>query len=200
MPAAMPATKPRMSFDELMKRIEPLGFEQDKNPVFMVGVRGYYKDTMGAPAVNDRGIYDDAIFLVSPSFFGAYNGNTDPSKHRAGTGFGAKKGMASLMPGSWACYRFGMHKANSPTGHFALCQRAGKVTVMRDGNPPYQDTGDHFGINIHRGGRNTTSSEGCQTIHPSQWDSFIASAEDQARRFHGVKWKTTTLTYMLIEA
>ncbi len=80
----------------------------------------------------------------------------------------------------------------------ALCQRAGNVTVTRDGNPPYKDTGS-FGINIHKGGPNSTSSIGCQTIHPSQWDSFIAVAQDQVRRYFGQAWKRQIVPYILIE-
>jgi lysozyme len=115
-------------------------------------------------------MYDDALFLVSPEAFVAFNANTDPSGYRKGRGTGAGKGMASLNPGVWPVYRFDLHNGQ----YLALCQRAGTVTVTRDGRPPYPDTG-MFGINIHRGGETGTSSEGCQTIPPKQWDLFLRS-------------------------
>ena len=77
--------------------------------MIVVGVRGYYRDTMGAPGVNDRGIYDEAIFLHTPSATVAFNGNTDPSRVKKGSGTGARKGMASLNPGVWKVHRFDLH-------------------------------------------------------------------------------------------
>ncbi|MGK6355536.1 hypothetical protein ACMGDH_09920 [Sphingomonas sp. DT-207] len=192
----VPATKPRMSYGELVAKVSPLGLDPSRDKVFVAGVRGYYRDTMGAAGLNDRGIYDDAIFLVSEAFFGSYNGNTDPSTRRGGRGTGAAKGMASLNPGLWRVHRFDRHKGK----YLALCQRAGPVTVTRDGSSvaeDYPDTG-LFGINIHNGGWRTTSSLGCQTIHPTQWTSFITSAVDQAKRFYGDRWDKTTIPYALI--
>jgi len=167
---------------------------QQHFPVTVVGQRGYYRDTMGAPKVNDRGIYDDAVFLTSPSAFAAFNANTDPSTYRKGEGSGEGKGIASLKPGAWFVHRFDKHKGK----YLALCQRLGPVTVTRDGDPPYDDTG-MFGINIHRGGYNTTSSVGCQTIHPDQWESFISLAVDQARRYHGEAWNKVVIPYILLQ-
>ena len=91
-------------------------------------------------------------------------------------------------------HKFDLHKGK----YLALCQRAGEVTVTRDGDPPYPDTGD-FGINIHKGSYNSTSSEGCQTIHPDQWESFISMAKDQARRYFGDAWQKKVVPYVLIE-
>jgi hypothetical protein len=194
MPATLlPTGKPRLSTDELKKRLDPFDLDPDEHPVLVIGIRGYYRDTMGAPGVNDRGIYDDAIFLHTPSVTAAYNGNTDPSRVKKGSGLGAAKGMASLNPGLWMVHRFDLHNGK----YLALCQRGGKVTVTRDGDPPYEDTGD-FGINIHRGSYNGTSSLGCQTIHPDQWDSFINLAVDQAKRFFAEKWKKTSIPYVLM--
>jgi lysozyme len=192
----IPQTRPRLSATDLLEQVRAAGLDTDQHPVFVAGIRGYYRSTMGAPDRNDRGIYDDAIFLVSPNFFGSYNGNTDPSYLRNCAGTGRGKGMAMLKPGVWPVYRFDLHSGK----YLALCQRAGPVTVQRDkAGGSYPDTG-YFGINIHRGGYRTTSSEGCQTIYPPQWESFIASAQDQAKRFHGAKWRTTTLPYVLMEA
>ena len=195
MNAAVPAARPRMSRAELTavvrRRLPGVLFE---GRMTIVGVRGYYSDTMGIPGVNDRGIYDDAIFIVAPDAFMAFNANTDPSRGRKGSGRGANKGMAQLVPGVWPVYRFDLHSGQ----YLALCQRAGPVTVLRDGSPDYADRG-MFGINIHRGGVRTTSSEGCQTIPPAQWPAFIAAAQDQAKRLHGASWKAETYTYVLLE-
>ncbi|WP_121355239.1 hypothetical protein [Flavisolibacter nicotianae] len=195
MPLTLPATgKPRLSTKEIEDFLEPYGIDRDKFPLLVMGFRGYYKDTMGAPGVNDRGIYDDAIVIHSPSATATFNGNTDPSAYKKGTGFGAAKGMASLKAGPWFVHKFDLHHGK----YLALCQRLGAVTVIRDGDPPYTDTG-YFGINIHRGGYNGTSSLGCQTIHPEQWDSFIHLSVDQAKRYLGTKWNKVCIPYVLID-
>ncbi len=194
----VPPAKPRMTASQLMPKLRALGIEPVQHPLIVAGIRGYYRDTMGRPGLNDRGLYDDAIFLIGPEHFSSYNANTDPSRRRPGSGFGASKGMARLLPGVWHAYRFARHQGARGGGYEAICQRAAPVRVMRDGNPDYLDEG-MFGINIHRGGRATTSSEGCQTIHPGQWDAFIASAQDQARRSFGAGWRGVTLSYALME-
>jgi hypothetical protein len=193
MPIA-PKERPKLSATELRKRVARFKINRSKYPVIVIGIRGYYKNDLGAPSVNDRGIYDDAIFIESAQAMLAYNGNTDPSSYRSGNGEGPTKGMASLNPGAWYVHKFDMHRGK----YLALCQRAGDVTVTRDGAPPYPDTGMH-GINIHRGAYNGTSSEGCQTIHPAQWDSFIAVAQDQARRYFGAVWRAQVIPYVLFE-
>lgn len=143
---------------------------RDQYAVVLLGVRGYYLSSMGKPGVNDRGIYDDAIFVVSPNAFAGFNANTDPSVYR--------KGIATLVPGVHF-YRKGKHGITKPGGGYPAFRPATpdeELTVTRDGQ-----TGLSKGvaINIHRGGRNSTSSLGCQTIHPDQWDAFqqLAYAE-----------------------
>lgn len=190
----IPASKPKRTQAELRAQIAAFGIDRTKNPLVIVGIRGYYKDTLGMPGVNDRGMYDDALFIDSDEAFAAFNGNTDPSRYQAGFGTGASKGMAKLKPGLWPVYRFDIHNGK----YEAICQRAGKVTVIRDGSPPYEDTGN-FGINIHRGGYNGTSSLGCQTIHPDQWPSFITLATDIAKRVFGEKWRQAVIPYVLLE-
>src|SRR5690606_11274540 len=129
-------------------------------------------NSMGVPGKNDRGIYDDAIFVLTPTGYYTFNGNTDPSRYRAGYGLGSRKGMACLKAGIHR-YKIGTHNpSKSPASRYKALVQAEPVTVIRDGNPPYEHTGWH-GINIHRGGDKTTSSLGCQTIPPSQWPAFI---------------------------
>jgi hypothetical protein len=190
----VPTSKPRMSYAEVAQKVDLLGLDRARHPFFVVGMRGYYRDTLGVPGKNDRGIYDDALFLVSPLGFASFNANTDPSRVRKGAGRGAGKGMAVLQPGLWFAHRFGPHRGK----YLALVQTGGPVTVMRDGNPPYPDTG-LFGINIHRGGYNTTSSLGCQTVYPTQWEAFIAMAKNLAMRHHSIAWRSTTIPYALID-
>jgi hypothetical protein len=194
MPTIVPNSKPRLSTTELHRLLTPYNVNREQYPLIVTGIRGYYKNTMGAPGVNDRGIYDDALFIDTPSVTAAYNGNTDPSRYKKGRGTGENKGMAVLKPGAWFAHRFDLHNGK----YLALCQRAAVVTVIRDGDPPYEDTG-WFGINIHRGSYNATSSLGCQTIHPDQWDSFIGLAMDQSKRYYGQNWKQKIVPYVLLD-
>jgi len=152
---------------------------------FLLGVRGYYQDTMGRAGVNDRGIYDDAIFVVSPDSFAGFNANTDPSRYQAE--------VATLVPGiHW--YHPGNHGQSRPGGGYPAFRPATKneeLRVTRDGvRVPWPGVA----INIHRGGENGTSSLGCQTIHPSQWDAFyhLALAEFKSTGLSSFPYILTT--------
>ena len=150
--------------------------------VALLGVRGYYRDSLGKPGVNDRGIYDDAIILRSESAHVAFNANTDPSV--------ARKDVAVLKPGVWF-YKVGTHGLSKPKPQrYTALVQSEAVTVARDQRG--DDTG-FFGINIHKGGHKTTSSLGCQTIVPDQWPAFIELVRSELRRA-GQK----TLPYVLI--
>jgi lysozyme len=145
--------------------------------VAIVGRRGYFA-SMGKPGVNDRGLYDDAIFVLTPAKYAAYNANVDPSVYRPGRGTGDAKGIASLKPGLWN-FTVGLHR-----GQYIALRQHGRFTVIRDGiGHDYEDTGDGFGINIHRGGHDGTSSLGCQTIVPEQWASFIQLVTSELAKY-----------------
>lgn len=92
----------------------------------MLGVRAYYRDTMGVDKANDVGIYDDAIFLVSHLPMLACNANTDPS--RLGWNAGVDKPFAVLQPGLWY-FRRGPHKAHP--ARFASAPMRKRTTSMR---------------------------------------------------------------------
>ena len=179
---------PRITREEVKKILEANG--ADTNQVCLLGVRGYYLDSMGVEGKNDRGIYDDALIWFLPDGFMTYRANTDPSRYRKGYGTSnSTKGMASLKTGKWS-YKMGMHNGSVPHQAF---RQAEKVTVIRDGNPNYPDTG-WFGINIHRGGNTGTSSLGCQTVPKETWDSFkrLGYAELE-------KYDQKTFDYVLID-
>jgi peptidoglycan hydrolase-like protein with peptidoglycan-binding domain len=140
----------------------PTTFNMNEH-LIVVAIRGY-KLSLGASGKNDRGIYDDAHFIYTPTGLLSFSGNTDPSSYRAGSGTGSGKGMASVKTGVWAFGR-GTHK-----GRLAFRQTV-PFTVIRDGNPPYEDKG-YFGINWHNGNLSTTSSAGCQTNRPEDYDTL----------------------------
>lgn len=189
----LPPARPRLSAESLLQKIAPFSIDREKYPVVVAGIRGYYRKSMGDPNANDRNMYDDAIFVHTPSVMVAFNGNTDASFVRKGWGFGNNKGVAMLKPGCWYAHGFGNHK-----GYPALTQTRDKVTVVRDGKDgAYEDTG-WFGINIHRGGRTTTGSEGCQTLHPDQWDAFISLVTSEAQRIRGEGWRSSVIPYVLM--
>lgn len=178
----IPKSTPKLALSDVSKIIAKNKVE-DK--VVLVGIRGYYRDTMGAVGKNDRGIYDDGIFVVSPTHFSAWNANTDPSVQR--------HGIASLIPGVHR-YKKGNHGISKPGGGYPAFRPATpgeQLPVTRDGvvNPR-----PGVAINIHRGGNNTTSSEGCQTIPPKQWADFYAALTGELKR-HG----QTTFPYVLVD-
>jgi hypothetical protein len=149
----------------------------------LLGVRGYYRDTMGERGRNDRGIYDDAIALVTPTAYVTFNANADPVRF--------KPGIANLKCGVWH-YRLGLHNlSKAKEKQYEALVQAAPVTVLRD--DAGEDTG-WFGINIHKGGFNTTSSLGCQTIYPTQWPGFITLVKQELKRHDRRK-----IPYVLVE-
>ncbi len=46
--------RPRLGADALAARIAPFAIDRDRHPLVVVGIRGYCRDSMGAPQVNDR--------------------------------------------------------------------------------------------------------------------------------------------------
>lgn len=169
MSAQMPPARPRETREQISARLRERGIIE---PVALYFRRGYYLRTMGNPVRNDRGIYDDAAFLVSPSAFLSWNANTDPSIRR--------EGIAVLRPGVWR-YRIGIHGLSRPRrDQYEALVQAARVTVRRDGVG--DDTG-WFGINIHRGENSTTSSIGCLTIPPAQWPEFIGAVKREMRKY-----------------
>ena len=167
----IPRNRPQQKRQDTERQLKTAGVS---DPVCLVGIRGYYRDTMGAKGKNDVGVYDDAIVLISPNAHIAFNANVDPS--RLGWNPRAKKPMAQLKPGAYR-YKIGQHGISRGNPYKALVQ-AGPVTVMRGDK---EETG-YFAINIHRGGISTTSSEGCQTLPPAQWPAFIQVVETEMKR------------------
>ena len=176
----VPNSRPQQAKEKTLAMTIKAGLD---DLVCLVGIRGYYSETF-QPSGNQRGIYDDAIILLSPSVHASFNANTDPSVH--------KKGIAVLKTG---VHRFkkGNHGISKPNGGYPALRPANakeELPVTRD------QEGDSMGvaINIHKGSRNSTSSLGCQTIYPDQWDSFINLVYSEMDRY-----KQKTIPYLLVE-
>lgn len=162
MSTMIPPNRPKISRAEALARIP---VPVDLAAVTVAAFRGYYSNG------NERGIYDDCIVVLGPEHFSTYNANVDPSAFRSG--------IANLIPGVWR-YKPGTHGLSKPkVRQYQAYVQAGPVTVHRDGKG--NDTG-WFGINIHKGSNGGTSSLGCQTIPPAQWDAFKATLNDQLKR------------------
>ena len=183
MSVAVPSSRPKMTEDAARAKLLEMGVDSS-HKIAILGVRGYYADTIGEPNKNDRNVYDDALFVVTENAYASFNANTDPSVRR--------KNVAVLIPGVYT-YIKGNHGISRPGGGYPALRQHGPVNVWRDGNGSKVFRGSGFAINIHKGSRNTTSSLGCQTIHPSQWDAFISLVYSEMRRLG-----TNKVTYVLV--
>lgn len=181
-PQMIPLGKPRLKAHDGEVLLN--SFHVDQYQIKLLGVRGYYKNTLGDPDKNDYGVYDDAIFISGPSgLFLSYNANTDPSR--------VFPGVAVLKAGGPYMYKIGMHNMKAP---YKALRQSGRVTVLRDGIDHTDTMASPFYIDIHRGGYNTTSSLGCQTIHPDQWEDFITNTERLMN-----KYSQASVPYCLVE-
>lgn len=170
MSAPIPPNKPRAALTVVMDAAKKEFGDKPLPQTFVLMDRAYYDRSMGGPG-NDVGMYDDAGFIVSALGFSSWNANTDPSRY--GWNAGAGKYMARLKPGIYTFRRL-KHHASRPDGYMAFGQGDNPVTVERiraDGSVAVTETGC-YGINLHRGGINGTSSEGCLTIPAEQWPAF----------------------------
>lgn len=195
-------SKPQLLRQKVDDIIKANGLSFEKTPLILVGIRGYYLDSMGKKAKNDRGIYDDALFWVTETGFLPFNANTDPSTYNKGKGTGSKKGRASLKSGVWL-YKTGMHNGSFKHQAFRQyadvivqrdCEKGTEGSYQKDDLWVYDHKGDHA-INIHRGGlAGGTSSLGCQTIPVSQWQSFKDHGYNMVEQF-----KLKSFPYVLVE-
>lgn len=80
MSAILPSGRPRLDRNAVAQLLHKA---KVTTAVAIVSIRGYLRDSMGKPGANDRVIYD-ALFVVSPDAFVAFNGNVDPSAYRKG--------------------------------------------------------------------------------------------------------------------
>lgn len=184
--ANVPEKKPQLTQSDALDIIKKNDPEKQLSPyrVILLAVRGYYKTTMGNPLKNDRGIYDDAIFVITPTSFRSFNANTDPSVMRKGI---------SVLKAGLHFFKKGHHGISKPGGGYPAFRPATadeSLPVTRDG------VGESRGvaINIHKGGFNTTSSEGCQTIYPTQWTEFQTLVYDLM-----TKYRQKEIPYLLVE-
>ena len=178
----IPKNRPQQKRIDTERQLKSAGVS---DPVCLVGIRGYYRDSMGAKGKTDRNLYDDALILVSPNVHAAFNANVDPGGY--GINPKVRKGYASLKPGVYR-YKLGQHGIRRGNPYTALVQ-GGPVTVNRDGGQT--ETG-WFGINVHKGSSRSVSSEGCQTLPPAQWPAFITLVESEMKRNNA-----KTLSYVL---
>ena len=158
---------PEADVRKILDTLRP-DWEATGKPV-VLAIRGYFRDSMGAPGKNDRGIFDDAFLVFAGGALSRWPGNTDPS--------GYARGRAVLNPGNWE-FAPGIHGITHPDGGYpAFRQPEGySFTVTRDGEG---EAKGEFAINLHRGSPSGgTSSLGCQTVPVSSWPKFKKTLQD----------------------
>lgn len=181
--------RPDLTRAEALVYIAQFGNGEPESAV-LVALRGFVGSKARTRRPNQFGIYDDVVALVTPTGCETFTANTDPSR--------SEPGVAELCPGRWL-YRIGKHGgASGKSKPYTALVQAAEVDVFRpDGvpgpaAPPIGERGKSIGdgvwrgmlqINIHRGGKASTNSLGCQTIYPSQWSAFMKRVQLEMGRF-----------------
>jgi lysozyme len=171
---------PKLSREEAEKIVKNKLGATAPTPV-LIGIRGYYSK-MGVEGKNDTNIYDDAIIVLGKDYQ-TFNANTDPS-------FVKKEGraLAFIKEG---VYKFAKGKHRNKYNALRAYPEGVEIPCIRDGK---ESTAQY--INIHMGGevgKDTTWSEGCQTVPKRQWNKFIELVYAEMN-----KVKAPTITYILI--
>ena len=168
----VPISRPQFKKEDAVKILEKYNLPQ--NQVYLIAFRGYYSRTF-PPVGNNIGVYDDALIMISPDYYNTYNFNVDPSSE--------KTGRANVVSNQIIEFEIGIHNRSKAKSrqYKALIQDEATFKIYRyNQGTKYEDS---IGINLHKGGYNTTSSLGCLTVYPDQWDSFIKDVEQQMNRY-----------------
>lgn len=130
--------------------------------IFLVGVREKIEIKQ-----REGDKFIDKMLIVDPNkmdqFPETYQITTSPSVAYYGSPKRSLNpaGVAIMQPGSYD-YKIGIHKKGSPTQHEALLQngkmkinrfKLGTADSIKTYEPGEEDTGDEYGINIHRGSK-----------------------------------------------
>jgi RHS repeat-associated protein len=112
-------------------------------------------------------IYDTDTNQIS----GPYRGSTQPDQTRSA----CNGGCVSSAPGVYK-YKRGLfpNRPMKPGVQRYIALLLGTVPATGP-NPNHNGNASLTGVWIHRGGRKSTTSEGCLTIDPSDWPSFISN-------------------------
>lgn len=172
---------------------------QNGDKVALIGYRS---------ASSKYGEYDDTIALITPQDYIEVKGNTLPSvwrphiakllpgryAYKAGlhgishlTSSVGDQGILSWLDGhKGQDYPPAFIPAGKIVPYWAFRQ-SGPVTLIRDGSAISETQTNpalYPFIDIHHGGINLTSSEGCQTIFPTYWANFRLKAYAAMTQFN----------------
>ena len=163
---------PQLPAERVLEIVSENRVPRDRYPVCVVAIRGYRLDSLGKPGANDRDVFDDALFIVTPDRIIPFNGNTDPA--------GWKNGRATLVPGIHI-FGIGPHNVSKgPSRMYPAYRQCEPFTVTRDGRGNTRFSG-YFGIDLHKahgwfGSFGRVDSLGCQTVPtesgPLGWTTF----------------------------
>jgi len=145
----------------IVRAMERNGYAIDRGPgeVNIVYLEG--ADADGTPNGNAANRFNDRRIVIRfedgvPRIAGNWQATTEPGRHFTMRPLPGVDGAARIRLGQQRAWQVGIHHAGTPSGHEALVQTGGPVTVCRDVNRDYERTGDRqttgwYGINQHWG-------------------------------------------------
>jgi len=166
-PSAPGAAQPLAASDlagRIVAAMERKGYSVDRGSgeINIVYVEGMNAD--GTPNINEANKWNDLRMVIrfdngAPEIVSLWPATTEPGRYWVEHAAGERArelGPARIEFGQYKAWQVGKHHPNKPSGHEALIQTGGEVTVCRDLNKDGLRTGDKrdigdFGINQHWG-------------------------------------------------